>query len=174
MTAPTWRRTGLLAAAAAAVLHLGCGKTEKTQQPPPAAVIQPKQTPAIQKAVTSAAAPTVAPIDFSMKKDPFKAVVVAPKVPVPVKGAPSGIPILAYDVTQFRIIGIIAGLKENRAMVVDPAGKSYVLKEGMHIGKNNGKITRITNSHIEVTEQYREETGKIKTSVVRLTLPRKS
>jgi type IV pilus assembly protein PilP len=174
MTATKGIRFALLGLLVAAALSSGCGKKENKEQPPPPPAPKPKPAPPIQKPVSSTA---VAPpaLNFATKKDPFKPFVVAPKVHVPVKGAaPGGLPILAYDVTQFRLIGIVAGLKENRAMVVDPAGKPYVLKQGMHIGKYNGKITHITNLYVEVAEQYRDDAGKIRTNVVRLTLPRKS
>jgi type IV pilus assembly protein PilP len=70
-------------------------------------------------------------------------------------------------------LGIITGLKENSALVVDPGGKAYVVKSGMEIGKNGGQIHKISNTSIEVIEQYRDENGKIRKRTVKLTLPRK-
>jgi type IV pilus assembly protein PilP len=77
-------------------------------------------------------------------------------------------------VTKFRISGIITGLKENRALIIDPTGKGYVVKEGMLIGDGDGRITRITSTFIEVIEQYREDTGRIKKRTIKLTMPQKS
>jgi len=57
--------------------------------------------------------------------------------------------------------------------VLDPAGKSYVIKDGSLIGPHNGRVQKITPTSIEVTEQYREDSGKIMNRVVKLTLPRK-
>jgi type IV pilus assembly protein PilP len=171
------RSFGAIFVAVVAVSIAACGKKQEAGQPPPAAASvsqKPKIVPPVQKQVSTAVQAVPQRTDFASKKDPFKPFVVAPKVPVAAKTGSSVLPILAYDVTQFRLIGIIAGLKESRAMAVDPAGKAYVLKEGMHLGKNDGRITRITNSYVEVTEQYREDSGKLKTHVVRITLPRKS
>lgn len=156
----------------------GCKKKEEGAPPPPtpAAPTAAKAPAPVQKQVTSAVpAAGVAPqLDFSAKKDPFKPfIVVAPKAAaVPAKVRVGALPIQNYDVNQFRVIGIVAGLKENRAMIVDPAGKGYVVKEGMLIGKNEGRISKITPAGIEVVEQY-QETGKTRKRTVRLTLPRK-
>lgn len=160
---------------ALSVLNAACKKEEESKTSPPAvnskAAAKPVAAP-VQNQVSSV---TPKSLDFTTRKDPFKAPVTAPKVPV--RGVvPGGVtlPILSYEVNQFRLIGIVAGIRENRAMVVDPAGKPYVLKEGMHIGKNNGTITRISPTMVEVLEQYREDNGKIKSHHVRLVLPRKS
>lgn len=115
--------------------------------------------------------------DFSSKKDPFKAFLTAPKpqqkAPSAIPGAVSGLPIQSYELSQFKVIGLIGGLKENKGMVVDPTGKAYVIREGMTIGKNNGKIIKITAQYAEVAEQYLDDNGKLRKRVVRLTLPRK-
>lgn len=84
-----------------------------------------------------------------------------------------GLPIQNYEVSQFRVLGLITGLKQDSALVVDPVGKAYVVKPGMEIGKNNGRIVKITATAIEVYEQFRDEEGKLRKRTVKLTLPRK-
>ena len=69
--------------------------------------------------------------------------------------------------------GIIVGLVENRALVIDPVGKGYVVKQGMLIGDNDGRISKITATTIEVIENYRDDNGHISKRTVRLTLPQK-
>jgi len=83
------------------------------------------------------------------------------------------LPIQRYDVNKFRLVGIIAGLKENRALIIDPLGKGYVVKVGMSVGSNQGKIVRITASAVEVLEQFSDDNGKIRKRTVRLTLSQK-
>ncbi|HWI41639.1 MAG TPA: pilus assembly protein PilP [Verrucomicrobiae bacterium] len=165
----------LVAGAASLLMASGC-KKETPPLPAPAKPAAPKAA-AVQKKVSSA---TVAaaenPYDFTSKKDPFKPFVVAKVAPVQAPLAvPKAalLPIQSYEVSQFRVIGIIAGLSDNKAMVLDPAGKSYVLKEGMLVGPNGGKIVRITDSYVEVSEKYREDSGNVKHRSVRLALPRK-
>ena len=157
-----------------------CGKnqTPAPAQPPKAAVAQLKP---VQKQVSSAlriSPPPVNQLDFSNKKDPFKPFVTAK---VEVKTSPgsmknaqrNALPIHSYDVAQFKLIGIITGGRGNQAMVTDPGGKGYVLKVGMLIGKNNGKIISINSSGVEIVEKYVGEKGKIQKDNIKLTLPRK-
>jgi type IV pilus assembly protein PilP len=160
-----------------ALVLTGCGKKEA---PPPQPV--PKTKPVakvvapIQKQPSSAkTAVSLTPqFDFANKKDPFKAFVVETKSTKPVrKRGFSGLPIQNYEVAQFKVLGIITGFKENSALVADPTGKAYVVKHGMEIGKNNGRIIKINNTSIEVFEKFRGENGTLRNRTVRLTLPRK-
>ena len=83
------------------------------------------------------------------------------------------LPIHSLDVNQFKLIGVITGGKENQAMVTDTGGKGYVLKVGMSIGKNNGKVVSITTSGVDVVEQYKDDHGRIIKQNFKLTLPKK-
>jgi type IV pilus assembly protein PilP len=172
----------LLAAAASLVLACaGCKKAEEGAPPAPAAAPTsdaPAKAP-VQAQVSSAQpVASVSPsLDFSGRKDPFKPFI-QPKVEkqaagsLPVAGS---LPIQGYTVEQFRVSGIIAGFKENKALIVDPAGKGYVVKAGMKIGNNNGVITKITPSYLEVAERSRDDvTGKITRRTVKLALPKKN
>jgi len=76
-------------------------------------------------------------------------------------------------VNKVRVSGIITGLKENTALIIDPAGKGYVVREGMLIGINDGRINRITPSAIEVVEQYRDDNGHLRKRNILLALPKK-
>lgn len=157
----------------------GCSKQETSSQAPQQKS-EPQAKKPLQKQMSSAAKEGATPrqFDFTAKRDPFKTFVAPvqkaekPAVSSSIRWS-GGIPLQSYDVQQFKVIGLIAGLKENRGMVVDPSGKGYVVKEGMEIGRNNGRIVKITAAYIEVLEQYRTDSGKIKKRIVRLTLPRK-
>lgn len=122
--------------------------------------------------------PSVNQFDFSNKKDPFKPFVVvkteSKKTPDSIKTAlRNSLPIHSFDVNQFKLIGIITGGRENKAMVTDPSGKGYVLKVGMLIGKNNGRITSISSSGVSVLEQFKDDNGRVRKENIKLTLPRK-
>jgi len=117
-------------------------------------------------------------IDFTKRRDPFKPLVVTlspASGPVQGKGVDrlNLLPIQRYDVDRFRVTGIITGLKESRAMIVDPEGKGYVAKVGMKIGPNDGRIVRITPQTVEVEESFRDDFGRLKKRTVRLALQRK-
>ena len=162
----------------------GCGKDLPVVTPAPAkpkiaVVAAPKP---VQKVASSASrtpsSPPVDQFDFSNKKDPFK-----PFIVVKVESQRSSeslkkeqhdsLPIHSFDVSQFKLIGIVTGGKENRAMVTDPGGKGYVLKVGMLIGKNDGKVVLINANGVDVVEQFKDEHGKTRKETINLTLPRK-
>lgn len=157
------------------VLTGGCKKKE-APAPPPVANPQQLQPKPVQQQVTSAKAlSTQGPqIDFSAKRDPFKPFIAEVKKPTAGTKSSGGLPIQNHELSQFRVTGIIVGLKENIAQVLDPTGKAYTLKKGMVIGRENGRVTNITSSYIEVQEKYREESGKVKSRTVRLSIPKKN
>ena len=162
----------------------GCKKKE---QPPAKAVpaAKPVATPSlpVQKQVSSVktAENKDRAFDFSKRKDPFKAYATQPILPEQQVLRPAQrrvqvrdqLPIQSYDVGKFRVSGIIVGLKENTALVIDPTGKGYVVKPGMLIGNNDGYISKITPSSIDVIETNREDTGHITKRTVKLVLPQK-
>jgi len=167
-----------------ALIFAGCKKKEASPPPPPPPTApnvkhQTKPVPPVQKQSSSVHVVTdISPaMDFSKRKDPFKqyGIEVKPQES-PVFSSKPGLgllPIQNYEVGQFRVLGIVVGLKQNNALIVDPAGKAYVVKPGMDIGKNGGQIEKITATTIEVLEKYRDENGKIVKRIVKLNLPKK-
>ncbi|CAH2030789.1 pilus assembly protein PilP [Trichlorobacter ammonificans] len=161
----------------------GTGKTvtvQKTAGPaasaPPVAAL-PMVTVPIQKQTSSLRYMPAQHMqfDFSKKKDPFKPFLVVK--PEAVAGSVKRVekpllPIHSFTLEQFRLIGVVADPKGNRAMVVDPSGKGYVLKVGMTIGRDEARITRIDTSGVEAVRQYRDEKGKAHKETARIPLQR--
>lgn len=159
-----------------------CGKDQAQApapgQPPQAVAVPPK--PILNRISSAVRLPSV-PVnlfDFSNKKDPFKPFVTVKTEPVKSpeslkKTLRNSLPIHSFDVSQFKLIGIITGGHGNEAMVTDPAGKGYVLKVGMSIGKNDGRITSISLSGVDVLEQFKDDNGRVRKEKILLTLPRK-
>jgi len=163
------------------LLPAGCKKEGPAPSPPPAKSVpapaanavqavqkQPSSAKTIENQATS--------LDFSNRKDPFKPFVVA-KAQITKPAASTGntkelLPIQSYELSKFKVVGIIVGLKENSALVIDPAGKGYVIKHGMLIGSNDGHVTRITATTIEVVESYNDN-GRIRKRTSTLILPQK-
>ena len=161
----------------------GCKKAEQPPVQPssaPAVVPAKPQVPALQQQNSSAAAslspPAAVQFDFSSKKDPFKPYVIIKSPDTSTlqdSRSASHLPIHSFDVNQFKLIGIITGDKGNQAMVTDPSGKGYVLRVGMTIGKNAGRVTAITATAVEIREQFRDDNGRVRKENIKLTLPRK-
>ena len=146
--------------------------------PPKAAAVVPKPVQTVASSASRIPTPVVNQFDFSNKKDPFKPFIVVKAESKKSLGfikkvQRESLPIHSFDVNQFRLIGIVSGDRENRAMVTDPGGKGYVLKVGMTIGKNSGKIVLINSTGVDVVEQFRDESGKTRSETIKLTLPRK-
>lgn len=163
----------------------GCKQNEQSQTPPPPVAHAPGSTKRsdkpIQKQVSSATTPNATShnqFDFSSKKDPFKPYVVAKSAPISLQKRVKrtnrfALPIHSFDVNQFKLIGVITGGKENQAMVTDPNGKGYVLRPGMTIGKNEGRIVSITSSGVNVLEQFTDDNGRVHKEYIKINLPRK-
>lgn len=164
----------------------GCSK-----QPDPSPTVKPSSTAApapttaksaasVQGAISSGRLNTVAKDEISFKKDPFKPLITEPDPAAAKNGQrnkPSGInvlPIQTHAVGDFIVAGIVTGLRENKALIVDPAGKAYVVKTGMLIGDNNGRISKITASTLEVTERYTDEKKRIRSRNIVLPLAKKN
>ena len=107
------------------------------------------------------------------KRDPFESpikeegaeVVTAEGVPLT--------PLQKFDLGQLRLIGVIVGRGEPRAMVISPDGKSFILKIGTKVGKNNGVVVSITTNSVEVEEKYFDFAGSIRTGVQEIKLPKR-
>jgi type IV pilus assembly protein PilP len=152
--------------------------TPAPAQPSNAAVAPPKPVQVQASSALRLPPPPVNQFDFGNKKDPFKPFLVVKTEPKKatdsIKTAlRNSLPIHSFDVSQFKLIGIITGGRENKAMVTDPGGKGYVLKVGMLIGKNDGRITSISSSGITVLEQFKDDNGRVRKENIKLTLPRK-
>ncbi len=163
----------------------GCKKDEPNPEPVSLVKSESDKTPKVEKLIQQQLSSSVklsplAPnqFDFSSKKDPFKPHLVAKKPPVPVfarskRVSALALPIHRFDVNNYKVIGIITGIRENQAMVTDPNGKGYVIKVGMTIGKNEGRITSISQSGVTVLEQFQDDNGRVRKEYIKINLPRK-
>lgn len=157
----------LIASLLALALLCGCEKEQ-----PPAPKAPPKAT-AKPPAPAAAVAPVPPPVEVKYvysaegRRDPF----------VPLIGkkiaAFSENPLESFDLYQFKLKGLIVGLGEPKAVVVAPDGKSYILKKGMRIGKNNGVIREITRERILIEEQYQDVTGSTHTNMQEILVPKR-
>lgn len=176
---------GLIVLAAFFLILAGC-----TQEPP-----QPTKIPVPPPTKPGTTPGKVAPIpeevklerpsittftyDPRGKPDPFRPLVVEkPEVPPP-SPAPkppkepaleAATPLERIDLSQLKLVAIIWGIKEPRAMVEDGAGKGYIITQGTTIGKNKGVVTKINSNGIVVTEQVETATGKASTRDIILKL----
>ena len=163
----------------------GCGR----EAPKPTKVPMP---PVGKKATPAAPAQTVPPspvevkavppvmatytYDPKGKPDPFKPLVVErTETASGKKGTGEFIsegatPLERMDLAQLKLVALIWNIPQPRGMVEDATGNGYILSVGTPIGKNKGKITRITSTGVVVSEEYEISVGKFKSRDITLKL----
>jgi len=157
----------------AIVLLVSCGEESGTQPAPTVAKSAKVARSAEAIAVVEAQEESLPEYVYNPlgKRDPFEnplrsLVEIATDDGVPLT------PLQKYDLGQLRLIGVIIGKGDPRAMVIAPDGKSFILSAGTKIGKNNGSVVKITTESVQVKEKYFDFAGEVKTSIQEIKLPK--
>ena len=168
-------RSGFLALLLAAMLAIGslaCG--DETAPPAPAAAKPARKAPPAPRVpdpapeaagteedvVEEASATYVA----EGRRDPFRSFQSASaRKPVIDAG-----PLSDFDLSQLAIVGVVWNATNPRALVTDPGGRSFVLRQGSPIGKNNGRVVRIDDDMILVREKFVDFEGAVSTKDVEM------
>ena len=58
-------------------------------------------------------------------------------------------------------------------MVIAPDGKSYILSEGVKIGKNSGVVITINSEAVLVKEKYFDFSGNVIENIQEITVPKR-
>lgn len=82
-------------------------------------------------------------------------------------------PLQSYDLSQFRLAGVIVGKGASKAMVIAPDGKSYILSEGVKIGKNSGVVITINSESVLVEEKYYDFSGNVIENIQEIVVPKR-
>ena len=80
-------------------------------------------------------------------------------------------PLQKFDLDQLKLIGVIWDNRTPKAMVLDPAGKGYVVRTNEKIGRNNGYIAKIREGELVIVESFTGNDGKVsyQTKLMKLT-----
>ncbi|WP_305042485.1 pilus assembly protein PilP [Geoalkalibacter sp.] len=163
---------------AALLLTAGCG--EEPAPPPQAAPPAPRPAPA--PAPPAATEPVIAeepaPAEAARyvynpvgKRDPFQSLLDIRK-PVATRAEPKT-PLEQFDLDQMRLVGSIVGMAQPRAMLMAPDGKSYIVRVGTKLGKNNGVVVAIEKDRIVVEERFYDFADEVRTSRQSIELPKR-
>ncbi len=160
----TLRRLALGALAACVIA--GCGGSAPDKS---AAAEKPK---AAAKARTRAeATPAATPVayhyDPTGKPDPFRSFLNTLKR---TDVTALSTPLERFDLSQLKLSGIVWGNQKPRALVKDPSGKAYIVAEGTAIGKNGGRVIKISDNALVVKETYVDFLGKATTKDIEMRL----
>lgn len=158
----------------AGLLCWGCSE----DTPPPKQVPPAKKTHAPRPAPVATSTPESVPPEppkyvYSPmgRRDPFMNPL--KNLEAPIQNEASLTPLQKVDLGQLRVVGIILGRGEPAAMVIGPSGKSFILRKGVKVGKNNGVVIGITADSIKIREKYIDFSGEVRTSVQELQLPKR-
>ncbi len=109
---------------------------------------------------------TVETYQYKSTLDPFIPLIKAEKEKTPVASAPKKkkrapqTPLERIDLSQLTLTAVFRGGKRNMAMVEESTGKGYIVKKGMYIGLDGGRITEIAKDRILITEVSEDVMGK--------------
>jgi len=70
-------------------------------------------------------------------------------------------PLQRFDLDQLKLVGIIWDVKNPKAMIMDPNGKSYVVKANERIGRTSGYVARIREGELVIVESFTGNDGKV-------------
>ena len=74
---------------------------------------------------------------------------------------------MAFDVSQFKLLGIIWQVKDPKAMVIDPGGRTHLIRRQTRIGRNNGFVAVIREGEVIIVEPSVGENG-VQTAITRI------
>ena len=167
-------RVGICTLLTLAALISGCSNSPKTATPPPTAgtPIQ-KQTIASTGTVTAlASAETKTSEEYTYRpagrRDPF-----APIISKQERKSVIGPPLERYNISEFKLSGIVWGGFGYNAMLEGPDGKGYFVRVGTIIGPNRGVIKKITQNTIVIEEKYKNMMGEIESKEIVVELRKK-
>ena len=109
--------------------------------------------------------------DPTNKIDPFKSfIVLRRELEEKEQGKPKTY-LETLDISQLTISAIVLGSKGNWALVRDSKGDGHVIKVGTLIGRKNGRVKKILEKEVVVTESYKDIRGREKIKDISIKLP---
>lgn len=79
-------------------------------------------------------------------------------------------PLEDFDLSALTLVATMQMGDKRVAMVQDPQGKGYMVHEGSYIGRDNGRVVKISNRNVEIMEDEFTPTGELVKRKVTLTL----
>jgi len=75
-----------------------------------------------------------------------------------------------FDLATLKLVATMRMGEDRVGMIEDGTGKGYIVRRGNYMGKNNGRIEKITDSSLYLVEQILNPAGDIVDRQVTLTL----
>ncbi|MEE9524276.1 MAG: pilus assembly protein PilP [Thermodesulfovibrionales bacterium] len=103
------------------------------------------------------------------RRDPFISIIALAEEKMTVRKKSTN-PIENFDITDFKLLGVIYDGKDYFASVVLPDQKAYTLKKGMKVGLYGGKVDDITSNKLVVKEFVVDFMGQRKSKYTEIKL----
>lgn len=143
------------------------GKKTMAEKVAKSEVAKPVPKTATSGTVVTAQGPVE--IDFvyeaAGRRDPFRSAFWIQ----PVRDTPRG-PLEQYELGQLAVSAIVWETDRPRALIADPTGSAYVVREGSKVGKNDGLVIHIGDNLVLVKETYIDFAGEQSTKDVELNI----
>ncbi len=92
------------------------------------------------------------------KRDPFRSFILEQQATRNLKRDRG--PLEQFELAQLALHAVVWDTPRPRALVTDPSGRGYIVAEGTPIGKNEGRVTKITDNLVVVRETYVDYLGE--------------
>jgi len=104
--------------------------------------------------------------DSRGRRDPFRSFRFVDDDASP-KGETFG-PLGDFELGQLELSAVIWDANNPRALILDPGGRAYIVREGSQIGKNSGQVIHIGDNLVLIKETYENLAGEQTTKDVEL------
>jgi type IV pilus assembly protein PilP len=176
----------LFLALALLVATTGCGEEEQLSAPTTDDFVKERQALAARQKSAPTASKAVKPVAKSIseqedtdyaaaeqdyfydprgKRDPFRSFQLVDENRPDVREFG---PLEDFELGQLELSAVIWDANNPRALILDPGGRAYIVREGSQIGKNSGQIIHIGDNLVLVKETYENFAGERTTKDVEL------
>ena len=135
------------------------GPSSQTRKTPELVKAGQAAPPGALQGVIEKTVPSVA-YEYSAKgrRDPFATLIQKPAG----EGKKGSVPLENYDVTEFKLTGILWSNLEYYAVVLVPDGRNYIISQGRKIGLHGGSVYKIVKDSVIVRESLKDYRGNVK------------
>jgi type IV pilus assembly protein PilP len=106
------------------------------------------------------------------KRDPFRPYYIDVQKMQIARPKGEGGPLEQFEIEQLRLVGILTGMDTPMGLIEDPQGKGYAVGPGTYVGRNGGRISRITRDEVVIEEEYYNSEGKRIINKISMKLPK--
>ncbi len=154
------------------VVLAGCSDSAKAPSAPSPVAQKPAQRALSQATTTTLETPQQPEYNYNPdgRVDPFAPIIVRAEQKA---RAGNRSPLERYDLSEFKLTGVVWGGFGYNAMIEGPDGKGYFIRVGTIIGPNKGVVKKITQHTMVVEERYKTFSGETQRKEIVIELRKK-